>query len=395
MQRLRTLALLRRTGWPSTYAPKHGTPGTSAPRVFLADVLRPPSGVVRRVDTVCSMERTLSGRTGTFEGGLRPVAPGTWAWLQPDGGWGEANAGLVVGEGASAVIDTLWDERLATAMLAAMGAATATAPIALAVNTHHDGDHWWGNARLPADARIVTSQRSLDAMRHEGTPADLSRLRRLAGLTAPIPGRPGAMGRYVRSMLAPFAFDDVTLRFPDDAFSGRATERVGGRALELVEVGPAHTPGDLVVHLPDVGVVFAADVLFVGVTPVMWEGPVENWIAALDTVLGFGAETIVPGHGPLSGPAEVRALRDYWGWLNAAVAEHHAAGRSPLQATLQIVRSADFAPYRGWLHPERTVINVTTIHRALSGQGPLAQTPPVRIRLFDQVATVARAIERG
>jgi glyoxylase-like metal-dependent hydrolase (beta-lactamase superfamily II) len=203
------------------------------------------------------------------------------------------------------------------------------------------------------------------------------------------------MGRYVRSMLAPFAFDDVTLRFPDDAFSGRATEHVGGRALELVEVGPAHTPGDLVVHLPDVGVVFAADVLFVGVTPVMWEGPVENWVAALDTILGFGAETIVPGHGPLSGPAEVRALRDYWVWLAAAVADHHAAGRSPLQATLQIVRSPDFAPYRGWLHPERAVINVTTIHRALSGQGPLAQTPPVRIRLFDQVATVARAIERG
>jgi glyoxylase-like metal-dependent hydrolase (beta-lactamase superfamily II) len=341
------------------------------------------------------MEATLSGRPATFEGGLRPVAPGTWAWLQPDGGWGEANAGLVVGDGASAVIDTLWDEGLAATMLAAMGAPTAAAPIALAVNTHHDGDHWWGNARLPADARIVTSQRSLDAMRHEGTPADLSRLRRLAGLTARIPGRPGAMGRYVRSMLAPFAFDDVTLRFPDDAFSGRATEHVGGRALELVEVGPAHTPGDLVVYLPDVGVVFAADVLFVGVTPVMWEGPVENWIAALDTVLGFGAETIVPGHGPLSGPAEVRALRDYWVWLAAAVAEHHAAGRSPLQATLQIVRSPEFAPYRGWLHPERAVINVTTIHRALSGQGPLAQTPPVRIRLFDQVATVARAIERG
>lgn len=77
------------------------------------------------------------------------------------------------------------------------------------------------------------------------------------------------------------------------------------------------------------------------------------------------------------------------------MADHHAAGRSPLQATLQLVRDPGFATYRGWLHPERTVINVTTIHRGLSGLGPLAPTPPVRIRLFDQVATVARALERG
>jgi glyoxylase-like metal-dependent hydrolase (beta-lactamase superfamily II) len=280
-------------------------------------------------------------------------------------------------------------------MLAEMAGPTATAPIELAVNTHHDGDHWWGNAQLPASARIVTSGPSLAAMRAETPPSGLLALRRLAGLTARIPGRPGIMGRYVRDFLAPFAFGDVTIRFPDEAFSGRSTEHVGGRALELVEVGPAHTIGDLVVHLPDVGVVFAADVVFVGVTPVMWEGPVESWIAALDTVLALGAETIVPGHGPLAGPAEARALRDYWTWLAAEVATHHAAGRSPLQATLQIVRSPGFAPYRGWLVPERTLVSVTTIHRALSGDGPLPPTPPVRIRMFDGIAQVRRALDRA
>lgn len=41
----------------------------------------------------------LSGAASSFEGGLRPLGPDTWAWLQPDGGWGESNAGLVVGRG--------------------------------------------------------------------------------------------------------------------------------------------------------------------------------------------------------------------------------------------------------------------------------------------------------
>jgi cyclase len=341
------------------------------------------------------MTRTLTGRTAHYEGGLRPIAPGTWAWLQPNGGWGEANAGLVVGDGASAVIDTLWDERLAAAMLREMAAPTAAAPIELAVNTHHDGDHWWGNAQLPASARILTSAASLQAMRTETPPSGLLALRRLASLTARIPGRPGTMGRYVQDFLAPFAFGDITLRLPDETVSGVSTVHVGGRALELAVVGPAHTIGDLVVHLPDVGVVFSADVLFVGVTPIMWEGPVESWIAALDTVLAFGAETVVPGHGALAGPAELRGLRDYWTWLAGEVATHHAAGRSPLQATLQIVRSPDFAPYRDWLVPERTLVSVTTMHRALSGEGPLPPTPPVRIRMFDGIAQVRQALDRA
>jgi glyoxylase-like metal-dependent hydrolase (beta-lactamase superfamily II) len=338
---------------------------------------------------------TLQGDVPRYEGGLREVGPGTWAWLAPNGSWGEANAGLVVGDGASALIDTLWDRRLAREMLAAMAPRVAAAPIGLVVNTHSDGDHWWGNAEVPPEAAIVTSRASLDAMRADAPPAALARMRRLARAVAPLPGRAGAMGRYVSAMLAPFDFGDAELRLPDRAFAGSSTEDAGGRELRLIEVGPAHTPGDPVVHVPDAGVVFAADVLFLGVTPVMWAGPLGNWLAALDMLLALDVEAYVPGHGPVGGRPEVEALRDYWRWLGDAVAAQHARGRSPFDAARALARDPEFARFAGWSHPERMAISVTTVHRALSGKGPVPASPIARARMFAQVAQLERELASG
>lgn len=341
------------------------------------------------------MRTTLSGTGASFEGGLLPLGSDTWAWVQPDGGWGEANAGLVVGAGASTVIDTPWDQRLARGMLGAMAAATADAPVELAINTHSDGDHWWGNAELPADARIVTSREAREAMDEEETPKGMARLRRLAGLSGRLPGRAGGMGRYVRGMLEPFDFKGVTLRPPTETYDGRSTEVVGGRTLQLRTLGPAHTAGDLVVHVPDAGVVFAADLVFVDVTPVMWAGPVDRWIAALDAIMALDSGTIVPGHGPVCGPEEVRALRDYWAHLAVAVAAHHRMGHSATEATLAILRDPDFGAYRDWLVPERTVISVAVMLRQLADADPLPPTPMMRAALFDQVAHVAHVLGEG
>ncbi|MGB2710532.1 MAG: MBL fold metallo-hydrolase, partial [Conexibacter sp.] len=92
--------------------------------------------------------QSLAGAPARFAGGLRELAPRTWAWLQPNGGLGESNAGLIAGDGAALLVDTLWDERLTHAMLAAMAPQLAAAPLRQAFVTHPDGDHWWGNAVL-------------------------------------------------------------------------------------------------------------------------------------------------------------------------------------------------------------------------------------------------------
>jgi cyclase len=342
------------------------------------------------------MATTLLGEPARYDRGLREVGPGVHAWVQPNGSWGEANAGLVVGDGAAALIDTLWDQRLARELLAATAPLTADAPIELVVNTHADGDHWWGNAEVPAAASIVTSRASLEAMRAELAPANFVRLRTLAAVLAGLPERtPGGLGltgRYLRSMLGPYAFEQVRQRFPDRTFTGSVSERVGGRELRLTEVGPAHTAGDAIVHVPDAGVVFGADVLFFGVTPVMWHGPLRNWLAALETLLALDADTFVPGHGPVGGRAEIEALRDYWTWLEAAATAHHRAGRSPWAAARAMTRDPEFARWRDWVAPERIAINVTCVHRHLSGRGPVPASPAARTPLFTQVAALAREL---
>lgn len=326
---------------------------------------------------------------------LREVAPGCWAWLQPRGNWGESNAGLVVGDGASLLVDTLWDQPLTRRMLDAMAAHTRAAPIALAVNTHADGDHWWGNAELPAGCEILASAATLAAMREEAPPRRLAALGRTARAAGRIPGRPGRMGRYVGAMLAPFAFGDVELRHPGRSFSGDSEEDVGGRRAIVGDYGSAHTVSDAVVHVPDAGVVYTADLLFIGVTPVMWHGPVGNWIAALERLLALDAETFVPGHGPVATRADVEALHGYWSWLAAAVAAQRTQGLGPLATSRRLIRAPEFAAYRDWVSPERMQISVAAIHSELSGSGPLPTTPLARARIFDQVAALGLELASG
>src|SRR5438552_13853485 len=113
----------------------------------------------RRIATgrgrVARVERTLFGKPARYDGGLQEVAEGTFAWLQPNGEFGESNAGVVVGEGEALLVDTLWDPVLTRRMLDSIGAHIG-APISTLVNTHSDGDHVWGNQLLAGTEIIAT-----------------------------------------------------------------------------------------------------------------------------------------------------------------------------------------------------------------------------------------------
>src|SRR6202007_2798441 len=91
-----------------------------------------------------------------FKKGLQDIGDGCYAYLQPDGSWGWSNAGLVVGDGASLLVDTLFDLPLTAEMLKTMDAVTAAAPIQTLVNTHANGDHFYGN-ELVSNAEIISS----------------------------------------------------------------------------------------------------------------------------------------------------------------------------------------------------------------------------------------------
>jgi cyclase len=341
--------------------------------------------------------------TARFEGGLSEVGPGVHAWLQPNGLLGESNAALIVGDGSSLLVDTLWDPRLTRRMLAAMGPLLEEARIETVVNTHSDGDHWWGNQEIPA-AEIIATEAAAVVMGDE-SPAEMKRFGALASalrvagsLPLPYPrrGDVAVFAAYAGEALRPFEFGEVRLVLPTRTFSGELELDVGGREVRLIEVGPAHTPGDLIVWVPDAKAAIAADILFIGVTPIMWAGPLEHWVAALERLLRLGAERFVPGHGPVCGPDEVQSLVDYWRWLAQAAGPRLDSGSSPPETARQLVLGDEITErgFADWLAPERALVSVRTIDAHRRG---VAKPPGPRdlIAAFFRMALLARDHELG
>jgi glyoxylase-like metal-dependent hydrolase (beta-lactamase superfamily II) len=315
----------------------------------------------------------MTAFTPSFTRGLHEIGDGLFAWLQPDGGWGWSNAGLIVegrpGDGAAALVDTLFDTQLTAEMLAGMERATGfgAASIGQVVNTHANGDHTHGN-HLLEKADIIASEASAREM-EAFSPALLAQLK-----AAGVAGQMGVAGRYFAEVFAPFDFSGVQERTPTRTVCGQTQLDVGGRAVDLIEVGPAHTAGDVLVHVPQAKAVFTGDILFIEGTPIMWAGPVSNWIAACNRIIAMDVDVIVPGHGPLTDKAGVREVADYLAYIDSEARTRHAAGLSAEDAA----RDIGLGRYATWKDAERIAVNVDTLYREYNND----PTPPDAIRLF-------------
>src|SRR5947209_12708052 len=182
--------------------------------------------------------------------GLHELGDGLFAFLQPGGGWGWSNAGLVAsGSGESSLlIDTLFDLRLTREMLEAMQPLTERDPIRQVLNTHGNGDHCYGNQLVPADAEIVAAAGAVQDMQE--VPAAL-----MAALaTAELEDK--NLDAFIRHAFGRFEFDGIEMRLPTRTFAGSLSLDVGGRRVELFELGPAHTRGDVIAYIPDARTVF-------------------------------------------------------------------------------------------------------------------------------------------
>jgi cyclase len=310
----------------------------------------------------------------SYTQGLHEVGDGLFAYLQPDGGWGWSNAGLVVDGESTLLVDTLYDLPLTRQMLHTMRRAVpAAARIDTLVNTHANGDHCYGN-QLVDGARIVASERTAAEM-SELPPAAMAALLE----QAPAMGETGA---FFLECFGAFDFNGIELVLPEETFTGELTLRVGDRELRLIEVGPAHTRGDTLVLAPAERVLFSGDILFSEAHPIAWAGPVSNWISACDRILAMDVAVIVPGHGPLAGLDAVRELRAYFEYLYQQARECHAQGMSALQAA----RAISLQRWADWGESERLVVNIANIYNELSD----AREPINPLSAFEQMAELAR-----
>ena len=316
-----------------------------------------------------------------YRRGLHDLGGGCFAFLQPDGSWGWSNAGLVTGGDVSLLIDTLFDVPKTREMLAAMrDASPAAQEINALVNTHANGDHCYGNAAAAA-RELIASEDTAAEMR-ELPPRKMRAFMRLARVLSALPGplgrvplgtgaSLGQLGRYFLDCFGDFEFGGDDLPAPTCVFRGELHWRVGDTMVALYQVGPAHTRGDAIVHVPSARVVFTGDILFHRGHPILWEGPVDNWIDACDRIVALDPEVVVPGHGPITDVGAVVALKRYLETLRDEVRQRFAAGMEVMEAARDI-RLDDYAD---WGDPERMAINVDTIYRELRGGGRV--TPPI------------------
>jgi glyoxylase-like metal-dependent hydrolase (beta-lactamase superfamily II) len=318
-----------------------------------------------------SLERNLGGHAR--ERGLRELGPGLYAYLQPGGSWGWSNAGLISDGGHAVLVDTLFDLGLTGAMLQTMrDAVPAAARFDALVNTHGNGDHWFGNQLVPTSRIIATRQCAEEMLNH---PPEA-----MAAMMAAAPGM-GATGAFLRDIFGRFQFGGILPTLPTETFDSEFALRVGGLEVRLRDLGPAHTSSDSIVHVPEARTVFTGDLLFIGGHPVMWSGPSENWIAALDTILGLDVDHIVPGHGPLTDKEGVREVHRYWDHLRGEARQRYEAGMEPMDAARDISMD-DFA---SWGNPERLIVNVISLYREFAGDSER----PSREALFGQMAALA------
>ncbi|MDZ7732735.1 MAG: MBL fold metallo-hydrolase [Acidimicrobiia bacterium] len=217
--------------------------------------------------------------------------------------------------------------------------------------------HCWGNQLYAERGTEIIGHRECAArLATDVPPTFLAELSRDPGSAPP-------HLRFLADALADFDFTGIELTPPDTVLDDELLLDIGGTEARVVYVGPAHTAGDVVVHVPERGVVFTGDILFHECTPIGWEGTSARWVEALRYVESLEPDVVVPGHGPLASVEGVRAMRDYLTYVYEEARLHFDAGRSVLDACKRV----DLGPYADWTEPERLAMNVARAYRELRG----------------------------
>ncbi|MEU3046131.1 MBL fold metallo-hydrolase [Streptomyces sp. NPDC006984] len=284
------------------------------------------------------------------------LAPQVHAHLQPDGGWCLNNAGFVSDGGATLLVDTAATERRARALRAALLATGAPLP-RLLVNTHHHGDHTYGNGVFLPEAVVVGHE----ACRREAL----------------------AAGRQLHVLWPETDFGEITVTPPALTFADRMTLHLGETEVRLLHPGGvAHTAGDTVVHLPEQRVVFTGDLVFQGGTPFVAMGSLSGSLRALALLRSLDAETVVPGHGPLTDPSAYEVTEAYLRFVARLAAEGWEKGLTPLETA----RAAELGEFAALRESERLVAN---LHRAYAELDGLPEGSPLDpVAVFEDMAAL-------
>ncbi len=253
------------------------------------------------------------------------LAPGVYAFIGVNGG---TNSGFVVTDEGVVVVDSQGPRELALAFKKAIAEKTDR-PVLYVINTHYHGDHTFGNQYIaPSKAAIIAHEETRRAM-IERDHAHRTRFKKFFG----------------EESLIGFNATPPGLTFTD-----RLTIRAGGRTIDLIHPGTAHTFGDAYVVVRDTGVVFTGDLAYNRRLPLLGEGDTTGAVAAIDDLVATGARTFVPGHGKV---ATAEDLVEYRRYLLALISEVRRLGaggatRDEVASTIRLPEFSGWIKYDDW-----------------------------------------------
>jgi glyoxylase-like metal-dependent hydrolase (beta-lactamase superfamily II) len=281
----------------------------------------------------------------TWETQLKEIAPNVYAYIQAGGPGRDnasvANAGIIVGDNGVAVIDTLTAPMHAKAFIAAIRRVTDK-PFTHVFLTHHHGDHINGTQYFEG-AGVIS---------HPYCRGEIAKAAAAGGPAFWAKREGWADGTEPRKIVV-----------PSTTIDGRRTYRFGTTNLELRTKAPAHTYGDIVAYLPQHGILFAGDIGFFYVAPWCQNAHPSKWIDVCNAIGKMDVRTIVAGHGPLGGKAELADMRDYLVLLKRETRRRYDAKMTAGAAAAGI----RMGRYDNWIGPERIVMDVQRFYDEFAG----------------------------
>ncbi|HEC19032.1 MAG TPA: MBL fold metallo-hydrolase [Gammaproteobacteria bacterium] len=212
----------------------------------------------------------------------KKISNHVYAWIGPLPGPSKENKGyrmnlvFVVGANAVAVLDTGYTEAMAREMLAHIGKITDT-PVKYAVNTNSQPHRFMGNP--------VFRRAGAEIIAHRDSAARMA----------------GSGGNFAGAIERILELEEGSVKIPqppDRIISDKTQLDLGGVSINLKNIGPAHTPAQLIAHIPEDNIVYAGDSLYgerlLTVQPV---SNIQSWLDAFEKLKAYGNATFIPGHG--------------------------------------------------------------------------------------------------
>ena len=259
--------------------------------------------------------------SANYDTGVIQTAAQAYAFIQPNGA---TNAGFIVSEEGVLVIDSLMTPSLATRLLSEIRR-VSKAPIRYLVDTHYHGDHVFGNQYFvpaPIIGHVNCRQELIEKF-------------------------DANMNRYTsgRPELIP-ELEQIRMTLPDVTFEDRMNIRLGDREINLIYLGRAHSAGDILLHLPQEGLLYAGDIAFHRILPAFPDGHITKWLDVMEETRKLDFDTIVPGHGPVGTKREFDEAKELMAHLHGEIRRGFDQGQSE-EETAQGVDLGKFTSYLG------------------------------------------------